>query len=552
MSGPSNVLLWFKHSTHNIKQLNQILAQTITAGLIRTIPTWNCIIRAYAKSPAPIQAILMYNHFMQCSSLLPDNHTFPALLKACGRLLSLPKGKEIHGYVVKVGLDSDVYIQNSLIHMYGVTIQIHDSRRLFDGMSQRDIVTWNSILAAYVANPSWQGEALVLYREMVFEGVEADEITMVILLSACTHLGALGYGRMVHVCMLKKGFVCVLNLDNALLGFYAKSEDMDAVFRLFGKMGPRDVVSYTIVINGYVELGLVDVAREIFDRIPSKDIVLWNSMISGYVKVKRPQEALELFHKMEMEMIKPDEMTVVSVLSACSNLSNLQFGRWVHQIMHRIDIRMDVFVGTALVDMYAKCGSLEDAVRTFYKMKYKDVFTWTAVIVGLANSGHGKEALSFFSQMQTEGIEPTEVTFVAVLTACSHSGLVDEGCYWFDRMVGVYKIRPKIEHLGCIIDLLSRAGLLCQAEGLIRTIPDEDRMISYKTLLSACIKYADIGIGEKVAKKLIELDPQSHGVYVLLSNFYSLAGQWEDVMEMRRIMKELDLNKEAGISFVEV
>ncbi|KAL5977267.1 hypothetical protein ACLOJK_021611 [Asimina triloba] len=488
---------------------------------------------------------------MHHSSLHPDNHTFPGLLKACSRLLSLSKGREIHGFVVKAGLDLDVYIQNSLIRMYGVMSQLSDSRRLFDRMPQKDVATWNSILAAYFTSHSSQHEALVLFRGLVIDGLEIDEITLLVLLSASLHLGRPGYGRTIHVYIVKKGFSHILKLNNALLGFYAKSGDADAAFGLFAEMGSKDVVSNTIVINLYAELNLVDAAREIFDGIPSKDVVLWNSMIDGYVKVKRPEEALELFQTMQMETVRPDEITVMSVLSACCSLYNLQFGKWVHQLIHQRNIRIDAFVGTALVDMYAKCGSLDDAVHTFHQMQYKDNFAWTAIIAGLANYGLGKEALSFFSQMQEEGIEPNEATFVAVLTACSHSGLIDEGCNWFDQMVEVYKIAPKIEHLGCMIDLLSRAGLLCKAEVLIGMIKAEDRMIGYKILLSACIRDADIGVGEKVAKKLMELEPQNQGVYVLLSNFYAFVGQWDNVAETRRIMKELNLNKVAGISFVE-
>lgn len=356
-------------------------------------------------------------------------------------------------------------------------------------MPQRDLATWNSILSAYTANPSLQHEALGLFNAMAFEGVGADSITLVILLSVCTQWGMLDCGRMVHAYALKSGHMdnSLLNLGNALLGFYAKGSHMDSAFQWFGEMGFRDIVSYTILINGYVESGSVDVARKIFDGIVAKDIVLWNSMIHGYVKAKRWNEALELFKKMEMEKVTADETTVVSVLSACASLSNLQFGRLVHQFILRMNIKIDDFVGTALVDMYGKCGSLEEAVNTFHKLKCRDFFTWTAVITGLANHGHGKDALCLFSQMQKEGIEPNEATFVAILTACRHSGLVNEGRHCFDQMVRVYKIPPKVEHFGCMIDLLSRAGLLCEGGELITSTGAEDRIIACKTYPAECL-----------------------------------------------------------------
>ncbi|KAJ4977478.1 hypothetical protein NE237_002584 [Protea cynaroides] len=361
------------------------------------------------------------------------------------------------------------------------------------------------------------------------------------------------YGRGIHAYLIKQGIRCSLNLENALLGIYAKGGDMDMAFRLFLAMKDRkDVVSHTILINGYVDSGLVDLARGIFDQMIVKDLVSWNSMIHGYVKAKRPSDALLLFEKMEMESVKADEITIVSLLSAAAGLCNLQFGRLVHRFILQRDIRIDSFVGTALIDMYAKCGSLEDAMLTFYKMGYIDTYACTAVITGLANCGHGSKVLTLFEQMKKEGIEPNEATFVAALNACSRSGLLEEGCLLFDRMTGVYNIKPKVEHLGCLIDLFSRAGLLYQAEELIRTLPTQERVISYKTILSACINYSEIDLGKKVAEELIRLGPHSHEVYILLANFYALAGQWHNVVEIRKLMKELDMRKDVGVSVVEV
>lgn len=422
---------------------------------------------------------------------------------------------------------------------------------MFDVMRHKDLASWNSILATYSMSHGSKFEALVLFKAMMLDGVGADEITPVILLSACAQVGGMEYGRAIHAYVTKMGFRGNLNSENALLGMYAKGGDMDTAFGLFLQMvDRRDVVSYTVLINGYVELGFIDMARVIFDQMVVKDLPSWNSMIHGYVKAKRPQYALELFEKMEMEMVRPDETTIVSVLSASASLSDLQFGRFVHRSVLRRKIGMDHFVGTALIDMYAKCGSLEEAMLTFYKMEYKDTFTWTAVITGLANCGHGNKALSLFKQMERQGIEPNEATFVATLIACSRSGLLEEGCLLFDSMVEVYNLKPMVEHYGCLVDLLCRSGLLSQAEELIRTMPVEERLVAYKSLISACINYSDIVLGEKVAKELISLGPQSHGVYILLANFYALAGQWDGVMETRKIMKELDMRKEAGISFV--
>ncbi|KAA8514811.1 hypothetical protein F0562_017990 [Nyssa sinensis] len=509
------ILVFLKRSgsAHSIKQIDQILAKAIRNGLIHTTPTWNCILRAYSNSPTPTKAILIYNHYIK--SIHPDNYTFPAILKACSRLSSLPKGKEAHAHITKVGLDNDMYSQNALIHFYGSTAQTTDARHLFDNMPQRDVTSWNTLLATYNNNPSSHIEALALFQNMLCEGIRADEITLVILLANCAQGRRIGYGRAVHANAIKGGFACNLNLENALQS-------------------------------------LVDLARDIFDQMVDKDFVCWNSMIHAYVKAKRPEEALELFNKMGTEEVKPDETTIVSVLAACASLSDLQYGRQVHQFILRNNIRQDLFVGTALIDMYSKCGSLEEAMVTFYKMEYKDVFTWTTVIEGLANSGYTNEALRLFNQMEENGIKPNEATFVSVLAACRQSGMVDEGCFLFRRMVGFYSTQPKIEHFGCVIDLLSRAGLLNQAEEFIQIMRPGERLIAYKTLLSACMSYSKIDLGLEVADKLIQLDSQNHAVYTLLSNFYALAGQWTKVIEIRRIMKEFDMTKQPGISLIEV
>ncbi|XP_028054235.1 pentatricopeptide repeat-containing protein At4g18840-like [Camellia sinensis] len=278
-----------KSSAHKITQLDQILTQTITTGLLHTTPAWNCILRAHSKSPKPIKAILIYNHSIQSNSIIPDNFTFLSLLKACTSLNSFPKGKELHAHIIKVGLDCDVYVQNSLIHFYGSTGCIDDARFVFDKMSQRDFTSWNLLLGTYNSNSVLRIEALVLFKEMICDGVGVDAITLVIILSALAEVRWVEYGNF---------------------------------------------------------------ARDIFDQMVDKDVVLWNSMIHGYVESKRPSEALELFKKMENETVKPDETTLVSVLVACASLSNLQHGRLVHRLILRNDMRHDVFVGTVLIDIY--------------------------------------------------------------------------------------------------------------------------------------------------------------------------------------------------------
>ncbi|KAG9439540.1 hypothetical protein H6P81_019705 [Aristolochia fimbriata] len=495
-------------------------------------------LRAYAKSPRPIEAIIVYNHLLNSTSFTPDNYTYPALLSACSSLRSLSTGRVIHGRLTKAGLASDLYIQNALIHVYGVLAELSDARRLFDLMGVRALDTWNSMLQAYGGDSASRLQVMILFKEMMAGGIGIDHITLLIVLSTCYRLGAVENVKIIHALVIKMGFLDQFKLENSLLNLYAKALDMDSASRLFAEMGPGDLVSNTTMINGYVDSGSIDLAFELFESIPEKDLVVWNSMIGGYVKASQPMKALELFQIMEMKGFASDETTLVIVLSACSSLSNLTFGKFIHQFIHRRNMKVDIFVETALIDMYVKCGSMKQAVQIFSKMKDKDLFTWTTVIMGLGCHGYGKDAVRLFLQMHNDGVEPNEATLVAVLTACSHSGLTAECRYCITKMIEVCKVVPKVEHFGCVIDLLGRLGMLPEAEELIKVvIPIQSRTIVYKALLSACVSHGDVGTGENVAKELREIGAYSHGVCVLLSNFYALAGKWDAVEEIRRTMK---------------
>lgn len=465
----------------------------------------------------------------------------------------MPKGKETHARVIKVGVDSDLYVQNSLVHFYGFTGQLIDARRVFDRTCERDVTSWNSIIGSYGGKTSLGAETMILFRTMVREGFRADRITMVILLTVCGQIRGLEFGRLIHCYIVKMGLEYELNIENALLDMYAKCGQMNTMLKQFNDMYKRrDVVSYTILINSYIEMGRIDMAREIFDDMAEKDIVLWNSIIHGYVKEKRPEEALELLVSMENESVRPDENTIVSLLTACSSLSNLRYGRHIHRIVLENNIKQDLFVETALINMYFKCGGIEDAMIIFFKMKLKDVFTWTTTIEGLARSGFETRALKLFHQMERQGTRPNEATFVSTLTACRQAGLVDDGCRFFKQMIEVYGIQPSIEHFASIVELLSKTGLLHQAEEFISVIVPQERLIAYKTLLSACMSHSEINLGLKIADKLLQLGSVSHEVYVLLSNFYAEAGLWYKVEETRKIMKEFNTRKQTGVSYIEL
>jgi pentatricopeptide repeat protein len=275
-------------------------------------------------------------------------------------------------------------------------------------------------------------------------------------------------------------------------------------------------------------------------------------MIAAYAQNGQGEEALQLFRQMQLAGVKPNLKTFTSVLPACANLAALEQGKEIHKEIIRNRFKSDVFVGSALVDMYAKCGSLEHAQDEFYKICHPNVVSWNAMIAGYAMHGHGKEALQLFEQMQYSGTNPDSVTFISVLSACCHAGLVKEGCHYFDSMNQYYHITPTREHYGCMIDLLGRAGRLYEAQDLISKMPIKPDASMWGCLLAACRTHNNIKLGKYVAGCILELDPENTTPYVLLSNMYAEAGRWDGIEEVRKMMKDRGLKKKRGCSWIEI
>lgn len=438
------------------------------------------MIRAYANSPTPEFALVLY-HQMLNDHVVPDNYTFTFVVKACASLRGLEEGKQVHCHLIKVGIGSDVFVTNTLIHMYANCGYFKIARGLLDRMPERDVISWNAILSAYV----------------------------------------------------EMGLV-------------------DLARGLFDEMLERNVESWNFMISGYVSVGSVQEARSVFDEMPMKNVVSWNAMITGYAHANCFGDVLTLFEKMQNANIKPDNFTLVNVLSACGRVGALSQGKWVHAYVDKNEIDVDGFLATALVDMYSKCGCIEKALEVFHNTSRKDISTWNSIIAGLSIHGIGEHALQIFSEMLVDGFEPNEVTFVSVLSACSRAGLLKEGRKMFDLMVSVHGIQPTIEHYGCMVDLLGRFGLLKEAEELMRTMPIKEAPVVWETLLGACRNHGNVEMAERIARKLLELDPQDSSAYVQLSNVHASMGRWNDVMEARKKMRAQGIRKEPGCSMIEV
>ncbi|XP_042517013.1 pentatricopeptide repeat-containing protein At5g66520-like [Macadamia integrifolia] len=339
---------------------------------------------------------------------------------------------------------------------------------------------------------------------------------------------------------------------NCLLDGFVKTGDLDAAREIFDVMPQRDTVSWTIMLVGHANAGLLSEAFQLFDNMPERNMVSWSAMISGCVQMGRYREGLDLFKKMLVAGIKTDKITMTTLLSACARLGALDQGQWIHTYIEKNMIEIDAHLSTALVDMYAKCGRIDVALKVFRRSGHNKVFLWNAILGGLAMHSRGREAVELLSEMLEEGIKPNQITFLCVLAACSHSGLVDDGLRIFHIMINDHNIKPTMEHYGCIVDLFARAGLLNDAKWVIETMPIEADGSVWRALLGACRLHGNVDLGEQIGRILIELEPSNDGNYVLLSDIYAIGKRWEDVGKLRRGMKVSGVRKMPGCSSIEI
>eukprot|EP01018_Ginkgo_biloba_P018482 Gb_07217 [translate_table: standard] len=485
----------------------------------RNVVSWSAMIAGCAHNEHPNEALALFNQ-MQLSDVQPNPVTVVSVLQACAHLGALEQGKWVHDYITRNGFESNIFVGTALIDMYAKCGSIEIACQLFDAMSKRDIISWNAMIDGYAQNGR-VNEALTLFHQMQLANLKPNIVTAVNVLQACTHLGALGQGKLIHGYVIKNGFELDAFVENSLIGMYAKSGNVEDAWKLFDKTCKRDVVS-------------------------------WNAMIAGYAQTGHANEALRLFHQMQLADVTSDSATLVSVLQACAHLAYLLQGKWIHGYIIRHGFEMDVSVGNSLVSMYAKCGSIDIARRLFDNMPQRNAVSWNAIIAGYGMHGHGEEALALFSQMQQKGMEPDCITFVCVLSACSHAGFLDEGWQYFDSMIQDYCITPRMEHYACMVDLLGRAGHLNVAQDFIKKMPFEPDASVLGALLGACRIHSNIELGEQVAERLFVLEPENAGFYVLLSNIYASAGRWDDAARVRTMMNERGVKKIPGWSLIEV
>ena len=455
------------------------------------------------------------------SSPPKPNTTSPlSLLPHCTSLREL---KQIQAFTIKTHLQNDINVLTKLISFCtlnpSATLMDH-AHQLFDQIPQPDIVVFNNMARGY-SRSNAPLQAIVLFSDILCSGIIPDDYTFPSLLKACASSKALQEGKQLHCLATKLG----LN---------------------------HNIYVCPTLINMYTECNDVNAARRVFDKIAEPCVVCYNAIITGYARSSLPNEALSLFRELQAINLIPTDVTLLSVLSSCALLGALDLGRWIHEYVKIHGFDKYVKVNTALIDTYAKCGSLDEAVSVFENMSVRDTQAWSAMVMAYATHGHGSKAISLFEEMKRARVRPDEITFLGLLYACSHTGLVREGCEYFYSMSDKYGLIPGIKHYGCMVDLLSRAGHLDETYKFIDALPIKPTPILWRTLLSACSSHGNVELAKRVIGRIFELDDSHGGDYVILSNLCARAGRWEDVNYLRKLMKDKGVVKVPGCSSVEV
>eukprot|EP00257_Ricinus_communis_P016585 XP_015574795.1 pentatricopeptide repeat-containing protein At1g14470 [Ricinus communis] len=533
-----------------------------------------------------------------------DASLYPLVIKSSGK-----DGILFHAHILKLGHQSDPYIRNVILDMYAKHSLIENARKLFDEMTERSLADWNSMICGYwkcgneteacslfsmtpernvitwtamvtgfskikeldsarkyfddmpVKNiVSWNAiisgyaqngfveEALKLFNHMIRLGVQPNETTWATVISSCSSCGdpcrAESFVKLLDKRKIKMNYF----VKTALLDMNAKCGNLEAARGIFNELGvSRNSSTWNAMISAYTRVGDLLSARDLFDKMPERDAVSWNTMISGYAQNGQSAMAIELFKEMiDAKDSQPDEVTMVSIISACGHLGALELGTWIVNFISEYRIELTISGYNALIFMYSKCGNMKEAQRIFQEMETRDVVSYNSLIGGFAAHGEGNEAIKLLLSMKEEGVDPDHVTYIGVLTACSHAGLVEEGCKVFESI----KI-PVVDHYACMVDMLGRVGKLDEAKRLIACMPMEPHAGVYGSLLNASRIHKRVEYGEHAARMLFLLEPQNSGNYVLLSNIYASAGRWDDVNRVRGMMRKVDVKKTAGWSWVE-
>ncbi|KAI4375345.1 hypothetical protein MLD38_013228 [Melastoma candidum] len=483
---------------------------------------WTCMITGYVQNGRPDEALGIFAEMISVQGLVPDRATFVSVASACSQLFDLKLGRSVHGYAVRKGYDNSLSLMNSLLNLYAKAGFLRNGLNLFRTMPARDVISWSSIIAC-CAQYGHPDEALSLYNEMVQRGFDPNVVTVISALQACAAGGYLEQGKTIHELVWRKFSDQNVSVSTALIDMYMKNKS------------PKE-------------------AMDVFQRIPDKDVVAWVALLTGFTDNKMASESLGIFCEMLASGIQPDAVAMVKILVACSELGVLKQATCLHGFLIRSGFLSNPYVGASLIELYSKCGNLDFSSKVFHEVCKKDVVVWSSMIAGYGMHGLGREAHDTFQQMILDpSVKPNDVTFLSVLSACSHSGLIDEGLKVF-QLMHQYRLRPDSKHYAVVVDLLGRMGDLGRALAVIQGIQTETPLGSdvWAALLGASRVHDNIEVGEFAAENLLHQNQDHAGYYILLSNIYAAYGRWEDMANLRSTIKLRKLNKMTGQSLVEV
>ncbi|XP_073130736.1 pentatricopeptide repeat-containing protein At2g22410, mitochondrial-like [Henckelia pumila] len=511
---------------------------------------WNTVIRGCVKNGFHEMGFRYFVRMVrECVEM--DKRSYVFGLKACGGLDDVRVGQSVHCRIWKVGSARDLIIKNGLIHSCCESGNLAGADKIFRESEEIDVVSWTSMINGNLIN-GLADDALKLFDEMCQSGVDPNEVTMVTVFSACARKGDLRVGERIHEFADNKGMRFSLNVMNAALDMYAKCGGLAKAREIFDNMEVKDVFSWTSMVNGLAKSGDVELAREFFDKMPKRNVISWNAMIAGYSQNNMPTEALGLYDVMERQGLNPMESTLVSVLSACAQSGYMDIAKRIHDnYVKQNRIPLTVILGNAFIDMYAKCGNIDTAWEIFDAMGDRDLVSYNSMIVAYASHGQADKALDLFECLIKLGIKPDDITFVGLLSACAHGGLVKKGWGYF-RNMELYGLVPTVEHYACVIDLFCRVGLLDEAHELIRSMPLEPDEAIWGAVLNGCRMHGNVELGKVAAEKLMNLDPKDSGIYVLLASLCANKSKWSDVRMTRSMMRDKGVKKTRGSSYIEV
>ncbi|XP_010558253.1 PREDICTED: pentatricopeptide repeat-containing protein At5g04780 [Tarenaya hassleriana] len=445
---------------------------------------------------------------------------FRKILQLCARNGASMEARACHGKIIRFGFQGDVMLSNVIINVYSRCGLVGLARQVFDGMPQRSLVSWNTMMALYNRNGE-ELKALNMFFELRNEGVMFNEFTISSLLCACVAKSDALDCKQLHCLSVKTCLDLNMFVGTALLDLYAKS-------------------------------GLIKDAMQVFESMQERSLVTWSSMVVGYVHNKFYEEALLLFSRAQRMSLEPNQFTISSVICACANLAALIEGTQIHAVTCKTGLCSNVFVASSLVDMYAKCGGIRESYIIFSEVEEKNIVLWNAMISGFAKHARSVEVMILFEKMQQDGIYPNEFTFSSLLSACGHTGLVEKGRRFFQLMKTEYNLSPNVLHYSCMVDIFGRSGHLSEAYELILSMPFDPTASIWGSLLGSCRVYKNIELAEVAAKKLFELEPENAGNHVLLSNIYAANKKWEDIVHSRKLLRDSNVKKVRGKSWIEI